>query len=178
MVCAALGEGAQSVLLRKGGIAEGRAGFAFRHESFFLFPTEFHEQREKLRQAPRHVPEEIPGQVTLRQFARVLATETVTSLAVAEALAPLHILRPEVVRERFAYGEAAGLQVAFVRIYRVEPAWSFPEEKRFGGCRSWIELHDEPPAHSLVPVLDDEENARRLALFRRLIAPPAETAAG
>ncbi|MFM8364659.1 MAG: DUF1802 family protein, partial [Verrucomicrobiota bacterium] len=47
IVCEALGEGKQSLLVRKGGIAEGRDGFAFRHREFFLFPTAFHAQREK-----------------------------------------------------------------------------------------------------------------------------------
>ena len=35
------------MIIRKGGIAEGKAGFAFRHEEFLLFPTWFHEQLEK-----------------------------------------------------------------------------------------------------------------------------------
>ena len=34
LVCAALGSGAQTLILRKGGIAEGRAGFAFKHPEF------------------------------------------------------------------------------------------------------------------------------------------------
>ncbi|MBA2742902.1 MAG: DUF1802 family protein, partial [Chthoniobacterales bacterium] len=44
LVCDALGRGEQSLILRKGGIAEGRDGFAFRHSEFFLFPTFFHAQ--------------------------------------------------------------------------------------------------------------------------------------
>jgi hypothetical protein len=35
VVCEALGSGRQSVILRKGGIAEGREGFAFLHREFF-----------------------------------------------------------------------------------------------------------------------------------------------
>src|SRR5690349_20791125 len=49
LVCKALGEGAQSLIIRKGGIAEGRAGFRFQHEDFLLFPTLFHEQVAKLK---------------------------------------------------------------------------------------------------------------------------------
>src|SRR5213082_2938121 len=48
LVCDALGRGRQSVILRKGGIAEGRGGFSFRHREFFLFPTFFHEQIAKV----------------------------------------------------------------------------------------------------------------------------------
>ena len=50
-VCAALGAGAQSVILRKGGIHEGRGGFWWKHDRFFLFPTHFHEQRAAQRAA-------------------------------------------------------------------------------------------------------------------------------
>jgi hypothetical protein len=45
----ALGRGRQSVILGKGGIAEGRGGFSFRYREFFLFPTFFHEQIAKVR---------------------------------------------------------------------------------------------------------------------------------
>jgi hypothetical protein len=38
LICEALGNGSQSIILRKGGIAEGRAGFRFQHDEFFLFP--------------------------------------------------------------------------------------------------------------------------------------------
>src|SRR5207244_11495131 len=53
IVCEALGRGRQSIILRKGGIAEGRDGFSFRQHEFFLFPTFFHEQPAKVREAGR-----------------------------------------------------------------------------------------------------------------------------
>ena len=43
----ALGHGAQILILRKGGIAEGRAGFQVKHPKFWLFPTGYHQQWEK-----------------------------------------------------------------------------------------------------------------------------------
>src|SRR5215475_1500627 len=48
-ICDAMGQGRQSLILRKGGLYEGRDGFQFKHPDFFLFPTGFHEQLEKLR---------------------------------------------------------------------------------------------------------------------------------
>ena len=45
------------MIIRKGGIAEGRDGFAFRHREFFLFPTFFHEQVERVRLADPELPE-------------------------------------------------------------------------------------------------------------------------
>ena len=39
VVCAALASGQQSLILRKGGIHEGRDGFRVAHREFWLFPT-------------------------------------------------------------------------------------------------------------------------------------------
>ena len=44
VVCAALASGRQSVILRKGGIHEGRDGFRVDHREFWLFPTRFHQE--------------------------------------------------------------------------------------------------------------------------------------
>src|SRR5690242_14612220 len=48
-VCAALATGRQSLILRKGGIAEGPEGFAPEHTSFWLYPTHVHEAEQGLR---------------------------------------------------------------------------------------------------------------------------------
>ena len=52
LICDALGRGEQSIIIRKGGIAEGRAGFRFEHPEFLLFSTLFHEQVAKLKLPP------------------------------------------------------------------------------------------------------------------------------
>jgi hypothetical protein len=46
VVCDALASGRQSIILRKGGIHEGREGFSFGEELFYLFPTRFHNQTQ------------------------------------------------------------------------------------------------------------------------------------
>ena len=56
-------------------------------------------------------------------FSRELElSSVVTSWETAAALAPFHILREEVVRERFDYDACAGIHVAFVRVFRLQPA--------------------------------------------------------
>lgn len=154
LVCEALGHGEQSILLRKGGIAEGRNGFAFQHREFFLFPTFFHEQVEKVRGAKREFPSARAGEIEIKYFARLESTRVITSWDEAVALESLHVLTPDVVRERFDYSEAPGIHVAFVRVYRLEPRWIFPDAPRYGGCRSWVGLPDPP-------VLQLEEVASR-----------------
>ena len=67
LVCRAMGEGRQTVIIRKGGIAEGRDGFAFRYREFFLFPTFFHEQLDRVCLSPGAVlPEPQPNEIEIR----------------------------------------------------------------------------------------------------------------
>jgi hypothetical protein len=168
VVCEALERGRQSILVRKGGIAEGREGFSFKHREFFLFPTWFHEQPEKVRVGDIRMPAETAGIIEIRCWVKVEIARVITSWSVAEALEPLHVLRPEVVRERFDYEEVPGIHVAFVRAYRVTPAWSLPTEKRFGGCRSWVDL---PPAQSTgfkASLTDTEHGQRQKEFFAAL----------
>ncbi len=47
-VCLALAAGRQSIILRKGGIHEGREGFHVHHRAFWLFPTQFHQDAAQL----------------------------------------------------------------------------------------------------------------------------------
>jgi hypothetical protein len=165
LVCEALGQGDQTVLVRKGGIAEGREGFGFRHAEFFLFPTFFHEQVEKVRIGNAELPDKREGEIEIRYFARLEAQREITSWTTAAALAPFHILQESVVRERFDYKES-GLQVALVRVFRLTPRWIFREIPAYGGCRSWVNLPAAPDEIRLQPVLTDGEHAKRVEAFR------------
>ena len=164
MVSDALGRGEQNIILRKGGIAEGRQGFSFQHREFFLFPTWFHEQPAKVRGSEAEPPTS-GDTITIKYFARLECARVILSWETAAALAPLHILQPEVVRERFDYDEAPGLHVGFVRVFRVVPAWTFPSEKKYAGCRSWVELPNVPAHLRLDPVLNDAEHQLRRKEF-------------
>ena len=169
LVCDALGRGKQTILLRKGGIAEGRDGFGFRHNEFFLFPTFFHEQLVKVRMPAAQIPAAREGEIEIRYFAKLEAQKKITSWETAAALEPFHILAESVVRERFAYKDA-GVYVALVRVFRLEPAWIFPDKPAYGGCRSWVNLPDCPAETRFEPVLEDERFASIADRFRAAIS--------
>jgi hypothetical protein len=166
IVCEALGRGEQSVIVRKGGIAEGRSGFAFRHSEFFLFPTFFHEQVNKVRVDGLEIPRERAGEIEIRYFAKIIVAEHITSFETAAALEPLHVLQRSVVRERFDYDKAPGLHVALVRVFRLVPTWIFPDASSYGGCRSWVKLPEAPATTKLEPVLTNQEHEERAGQFR------------
>lgn len=163
VVCDALSAGRQSILLRKGGIHEGRQGFSFAHESFFLFPTRFHALADQIREGDVNVlPEWQPGEVIrITHHAEAARAVTLTDWSRVAALEPLHIYSEQTVRDRFAWegkGMASGsIHVALVRIRELAEPWEFPYEAKFGGCRSWVNL-PVPPAgweKDVRPVIDD-----------------------
>ena len=168
LVCEALGRGEQTILLRKGGIAEGREGFGFRHDEFFLFPTFFHEQLVKVRTPEAEIPMARPGQIEIRYFARLEAQAKITDWSQAAALEARHILAEPVVRERFEY-KGAGLHVALVRVFRLEPSWILEDLPAYGGCRSWVELPELPAGTGFVPVLGDEQHEAVAERFRAAV---------
>lgn len=175
-VCDALTQGVQTIILRKGGIHEGRGGFEFKHRDFFLFPTWFHTQAEKLRWVPAGAqaafpPEDERKTVDVSGFARLENVWRVTDWAKVEKLAPLHIWKDEVIRERFVYDEESCLHVALVRAYRLPAVWTFPYQRSYGGCRSWVTLPDEGITliEAAVPAMSDERWKADAAKVREIL---------
>lgn len=166
LICDALGTGAQSLIIRKGGIAEGRAGFRFQHDDFLLFPTLFHEQVAKLK-----LPPETPlpalredGSHAVQYRVRVEWTRDVGDWAVVERLAPFHLWQDSELRKRFHYEEEkgrTGLSIAFVRVSRLSKPFIFEDSPKYGGCRSWIQLPDLPAEISASQVLAEPAHRDR-----------------
>ena len=186
LVCDALGRGAQSIIIRKGGIAEGRAGFRFEHPEFFLFPTLFHEQVAKLKlPADTALPaQRDDGQHEVLLRVRVEWTQDVTDFAMVQRLAPFHIWRDSEIEKRFQYelpsarrdasrtGEESGrlgVSVAFVRVEKLSAPFAFSDSAKFGGCRSWIQLPELPPAITASPVLSDDVHHARESEIRAVL---------
>jgi hypothetical protein len=158
----ALRDGQQSIILRKGGIHEGKAGFSFKHQEFYLFPTWFHTQGEQLRWLPGSLePMPLPDaerqEVVIDTAAVLKGVWRLTDWDAVQALAPLHIWKEEVVKERFVYDEDSCLHLALLRVYQFSKPWVFPYEAKYGGCRSWVQLPEKPEDIQMNPVCGDGE---------------------
>ena len=168
LVCEALGRGEQSIILRKGGIAEGRAGFRFQHPEFLLLPTLFHEQAAKLR-VPAETPLPAPRadrQLEVRFIARVEWTEDISNWKKVQALAPFHLWQEFEIEKRFRQDQKQMVNLAFVRVQRLSEPFIFPDSPRYGGCRSWVEL-PAPAAHiARLDVLDEATHRARESAIR------------
>jgi hypothetical protein len=164
VVCEALGSGRQVIVIRKGGIAEGKDGLRFEHGEFVLLPTFFHQQAERVvpeaafsaRQSGAEGDEE---PVEIRHAATLVWHKAVTDRAALARLQTFHILSAEEVETRFNQKPGPGVQVALLRVYRLDPPQRVPWQKSFAGCRSWAEMDADLESCSRVSVLSDERFA-------------------
>ena len=182
VVVDALGRGNQSIILRKGGISEGRGGFQMQHERFLLFPTLFHQQRESVIPAAQARYDEIArnfppkDKVRFEYFAEVVQAKQLHSQAEMNALHGQHIWRDEVIAERFDWGKSKSIYALAVRVYRLPQTVELPMLSTYDGCKSWIELDHEVHTDGAKPVLDEITFDARLTRFRNAIAEGAVAA--
>src|SRR5262245_43066202 len=162
VICRALAEGRQSLILRKGGVAEAGGVFRVEHDRFWLFPTYVHQQESGVIEGYRPLLEQAlaerppAGTVRLSHYACVTGVYRAGTLEAALALAGLHGWSQATVEARFHYREP-GLYVLPVRIYRAA-AVELPETPYYAGCKSWVELAEDLPAEGTA-VLSDEAHA-------------------
>lgn len=174
IVVDALGRGEQIVILRKGGIHEGRGGFQLEYPRFWLFPTLFHQQRESVVLAAQARFDEISPQfppadrVRIEFLAQVVEWRRMDTLDQAQALRGQHIWRDEVIAERFQWGRSKNIFALAVRVFRLPQAADLPVLASYGGCKSWVELDGDLPAKEAVAVLTETAFGEKLAQFRNL----------
>ena len=178
VICRALGEGRQALVLRKGGIEETAGAFRLEHRRFWLYPTYVHQQRPGIKPEAVSLLEAAeadrpaPGTVRLTHFADVAGVCQVQQLAAALAVAQLHLWSGATVESRFAY-RRPGLYILPVRVYRAAEAIDLPDKPEYAGCRSWVELDRELPTEGATPVLTDEAFRELLRTLDRLLNPSA-----
>jgi hypothetical protein len=147
LVAEALAAGEQSVILRKGGISEGKLGFQWLHEKFFLFPSLFHEQARQVKPlidgSLRDIPEASGDEVVFSVYVETIKTGRLHDWDEVLRLDPYHIWKEEVVRERFEWGDEPGLSYAVVKVWQLTDPWILKNRTSFGGCRSWFGLPPE-----------------------------------
>jgi hypothetical protein len=168
IVTDALLRGEQIIILRKGGIAEGRGGFRPEHEQFWLFPTQFHQQRESVIPSAQARYDELSAawppanRVRIEGFAVLTGWRRLESLEDARKLAGQHIWREEVIASRYEWGREAGIYVLMVRVNRLAAPVELPLSPAYAGCKSWIELEQDIETEGAQPVLSDSEFAARV----------------
>lgn len=170
----ALGTGQQTVLLRKGGIAERDGRFAVEHDRFVIYPTYSHQTSEWLK-APFADQcgddRKDPSQVTLQHLAEVVEIlQAPPSPDSAEAWADFHIYSPALIEKRYRYKPDRPLYLLLVRVHRLATPIDVTETAAYAGCRSWVDLAEDVIIAEANPVLDDAAFDRQRASLHSALA--------
>jgi hypothetical protein len=178
IIVEALGQGDQILILRKGGIAEGRNGFQVDHSRFLLFPTQFHQQRSQVTPGGQALFDAMKPQISPSDRVRIDYEAAVTgwrklaSLEEALRLRGQHLWRPEVIQERFDWGREQAIFVMALRVGRLRAPLDLPMLPEYGGCRSWISLQVEDTPDSSIPVLDSDAYRVRIDAIESALGGP------
>ncbi len=173
IVCDALGRGEQIIVLRKGGISEGKGGFQVEFPQFWFMPTLYHQQREQVIPSAQARYDEIapdlpsPEVIRLEYWGEVIHWERVETLEAAQRLKGQHIWRDEVIAERFDWGKQKAIFALAVRVYRLPRRVELLMRPEYGGCKSWIELQEEVSTEGSLPVLDEGAFIEKMSRFKQ-----------
>jgi hypothetical protein len=174
VVCRALADGRQTLLIRKGGIQEIKDGFEVTHQRFWLFPTYVHQKEADLVPAAREEFRRVhaappPGTLAIQLYATVADVVQVTDLECLRRLADQHILSWECVASRFHYRNRPGVHVLTLRLFRRPEPIFLEQQSWYDGCVSWVEMAQAINPDGCVPVLPDAVfDARRTDIQRAL----------
>ena len=145
-VAAALLDGRQTVLLRKGGIHEKR--FEVGSEPFVLFPTVAHSHAERVR--PEHRDVLTAGAADVDADGGTFVVRCGVTLADAVAvtrpvglgeIADLHIWTADSIREdRLEFRPKHALHALVVRAFALPEPRRLERVEAYAGCFSWLDL--------------------------------------
>ena len=166
-VCAALLTGQQSLILRKGGVAETDGEFRPDHPAFWLYPTVVHQAEQGLR-TPQVVPPTEPNRVPIEGLAVVEWTGRVDRLDQLDQLAPFHDWTEATIRQRFHY-RRPGLWALVVRVYRRIEPWPLAVTDEQLGCKTWVPLDPGLATEGIEPILPAAVTTDRQAAIRRIL---------
>ena len=176
-VAAALLDGRQTVLLRKGGIHE--KAFTVDGARFVLFPTVAHSHRERVRPEHRDVldigardVDEAGGTFVVRCGIALVEAVPVARPEGLARIADLHIYTPESVRtDRLEFRPKHPLQALVVRAFALPQPVRLERLDAYGGCKSWVELPVAWPTGTGRQVHDEALLAAHAAKVRDTIGP-------
>lgn len=159
IVCKALEEGRQILLLRKGGIMEYRQGFEIKHNKFLLFPTFEHQSKEYIQpdyinnldiilqhhlNTPCH-PTANSGRNKITSYARVIDVKEVNDKSILRKLEKYHIWNDRYVNLRMDYNPKKPISVLLLRVYKMNNHLEVDIKREWAGCRSWVSIEIEFP---------------------------------
>jgi hypothetical protein len=168
VVCRALEDGRQSVLLRKGGIIEETRDFSLVERRFLLFPTYEHQDLASVRPGFRDDFSQTLASKPSGDIVRITAWAEVTDLFLTHdldamlELGDMYAWSADYIRMRMAYKPRKPMNVVCVRTFVLPSSVDVPVLDHFAGCKSWVPLDDAISLDGSGAVLGDDEHQARV----------------
>ena len=150
IICKAMEECKQTILLRKGGILEYKKGFEISQKLFLLYPTLEHQAAEYLQSnylqeyellLKRNSSEIVQDKVnTIRIIARIEAMQEFHDHELLSKLEKYHIWNEKYVNMRMNYNPKKPMNALLLRIYKLSQPISIDVNPEWAGCKSWIDI--------------------------------------
>ncbi len=170
----ALVAGETIVLLRKGGIREEGKHFRVAQTDVLLYPTYEHQEPGLLKPTYAGRVQSVSSgwhseTVTIGGWARIEQIFQVSEAATVEALLPYHIWNERFAAERFGWKPRYPLYVLLLRAYQLAQPQTIKYVPEYGGCRSWIDLHEPISLRGSRPAMADAQFEAQVDEIRSIV---------
>lgn len=153
------------VLIRKGGIAEGKEGFQIKRSFFGLLPTLFHQVKNANPAAEAPAPPTI-----VSVLAQLVEAWSVPSMVSLEGISAFHGYSADQLATRQQYKSERPLNLMIIRAFRLRQPVSIAPGQIRTVCRSWAEVPLESGMGGIDPVLDIETSSSKIDELQAAIA--------
>ncbi|MGL5131344.1 MAG: DUF1802 family protein [Planktothrix sp.] len=176
MAIQALERGETIMLLRKGGISEGRT-FQINQNRVLLYPTFEHQNPTLLKPEYANFVQSVasgwhPETVKISSFAEItdiLSWNNTKNESLINSLIKYHIWNQEFVRDRLQFKPDKPLYILLLRTYKLSQIYDIPYHPSYGGCRSWIELQEMISLENIAPVLTQEDYDQQVSTIHQIL---------
>jgi hypothetical protein len=196
VVVAALEQGRQALLVRKGGLDDPEQRIPLPRGRFWLYPTLFHARgvflkpelhsllvpgmhrapRQSARLLPRpegHPRPVSPGHVALRAVAEIVEAVEAPSLESLHHLSERTVWTDKYLTLRYKWRPQDRPLVLVLRVAALPAVVEVEERAEYGGCRSWLELVDPPDLAAAQPLWSEARLAEEVAALHDLLGVAA-----
>jgi hypothetical protein len=169
------------VLIRKGGIREARPVFEVPSDRAVLFPTYEHQSAVAMRMpwAARMTAATVPtvgDEITLPGWVEMTHQLALQGPDIVERLRPFHIWTDDWLSDRLAWKPERPAFALCLRVHCFATPLTLTYEKRYGGCRSWVQLSEMATTPVSAPVLTEATYHQRVNELVTAIAPVTASA--
>ncbi len=173
VVCRALEEGRQILLLRKGGILEYRQGFKVKHDRFLLFPTYEHQSRDYLQDDYSTKLDEVLkdqpaiGTNKITSYAESIEVKEITDRIALRMFTNYHIWNESYINTRMDYNPTKPMSIILVRVFKLDEPILIDNRPEWNGCRSWIPVDIDVSGRS---VMNEEQFNKKASEVKKVLS--------